>query len=161
MTEAIGEEEVPYSRWTEIVLPLLRHIEQHESISRDKPKIYSNAQTAESLAIEMGLVDRKNEVINEMYRLVDEGYIKYQDVILTPMGHGYHGLSLTGEGARKIELWPPDDLVDAMQAYIDLQIDQAKTDAERQPWQLLKQAIVNIGSHLFGEAIKRAVSAAG
>lgn len=160
MTETIGEEEVPYSRWTEIVLPLLRHIEQHEFISRDKPKIYDNAQTAESLAIEIGLEDRKNEVINEMYRLVDEGYIEYQDVMRTPVGDGYLGLSLTGKGARAIGLWPPDDLVDAFKAYIDLQIEQAESDAERKRWEQLKKSIANIASHLIGTAINCAVSAA-
>lgn len=161
MTEATGEAKVPYSRWTEIVLPLLRYIAQHESSSRDKPRIHENAQTAVKLAIEMGLEDRKNEVADEMYRLVDEGYVNYQDVTLTPWGYGYFGLSLTGKGARKIRLWPPDDLVDALQAYIDLQIEQAESDEERQRWKRFKQFMADLTPPLVGEAIKWVISAAG
>ena len=152
---------MPYSRWTEIVLPLLRYIAQHESTSRDKPQIYDNAQTAVDLAIEMGLENRKNEVVDEMYRLVDEKYIKYNKVIRTPSGDGYFGLSLTGKGARKIELWPPDDLVDALQSYINLQIKQAESDEERQRWKRFKQLIEDITPPLIGDAIKWVISAAG
>lgn len=146
----------PYALWQEIALPLLRHIGENESDS------WKKVQFAEELAAEAGLGDRVNEVDHEMRRLIDDGYITCRhEPIRLQHGTEYFGQGLTGKGARAIEQWPPNDLVAALESYIDLQINKADSDEERQPWERLKQAIKDIPSHLVGAVLNMAISAAG
>lgn len=145
----------PYALWQEIALPLLRHIGENESDA------WKKVQFAEELAAEAGLGDRVNEVDHEMRRLIDDGYITCRhEPIRLQHGTEYFGQGLTGKGARAIEQWPPNDLVAALQSYIDLQINKVDSDEERQLWEQLKQAIKDIPSHLVGAVLNMAISAA-
>lgn len=139
----------PYERWNEVVLPLLLYIGQHESDLRE------NEYFTEQLAQKAGLSDRSDEVFEELRRLVDDGYVACERA---PRGARYLGLRLTGKGARAIKMWPPNDLVAALQSYIDQQIAQAKTEEERLPWERFKQAIAGLTPPLVTAAIQAAVS---
>ena len=152
---AMTEAQQPYAKWNEIALPLLRYIGENESDSWNK------VQSDKELAAAAGLADRVDEVNYEMRRLIDGGYIacRSEPGRLQP-GTEYFGQRLTGDGARAINQWPPNDLVTALQSYIDLQINEVESDEDRQRWERLKWAIRDLPSHMIGAMINLAISAA-
>lgn len=134
---------------------MLRYIGENESES------WKKVQFAEGLAAEVGLEDRVDEVDHEMRRLIDDGYIACRgEPVRGQTGTLYSGQGLTGNGARAIKQWPPNDLVAALQSYIDLQINEVESDEDRQRWERLKRAIRDIPSHMIGAVLNLAFSAA-
>ena len=144
----------PHYRWDELALPLLRYIGEHES------DLWRKVQFDVQLAAEADLGDKVDEVNHELRRLIDDGYIDFpSEPRRLQTGTQYFGLGLTGQGARTIGQWPPNDLVAALQSYIDWQIDQTESNKERRQWKRLKQAIGDLAPHLIGAVISSAVSA--